>query len=73
MARVEKGGFQKDGSYVQQISRKTRGADGQRGWNPPSQGQKIITKRGPFRVKNSEMLTINGKRYFMARGKLTGQ
>lgn len=74
--RTRIGGFQNKGKtrYVQEIIRRTEGPDGL-GYHPPSLGDSIITRSGPFVVEEiNKIFEIPGKkrprRFFEAEGKL---
>jgi hypothetical protein len=71
MKEFKRGGFQKDGTYVQQIARKTQGPDGNIDWFPPDVGQTVITRRGPFEVYEIiETFEIGDKKYFRVKGRV---
>lgn len=70
--KFERGGFQRDGTYIRDITRQTTGPDGKRGWNPPLPGQTIPTLKGPFRVLRiiGNIFLHHGKPYFHAEGEI---
>ncbi len=70
MSEKIRGGWQEDGTYVQQISRLTE-RNGVRGKFPPKIGQSIITRSGAFVVKGIvEIITIGPRVLFRTVGKL---
>ena len=72
----KRAGFQPDGSYIQQISRKTEGENGVLGYFPPIIGERIITRLGPLTVdkvsKTYQVIGRNGQTryYFRAIGRV---